>query len=333
MADSISFGTDKLALFAFSLFLSTGAAACAALGDGADDADGEMAVSQDEAELRRRRRDAGADARTPPAVRDAGAQTDAAPSPPTVDASVPPPPPQSGARWMPKPGTSWQWQLSGTGNLDTSLNVAAYDIDLFETSQATIDALHAAGRKVICYFDTAYEPGRPDSATLAPYRHNAVKGWPGQYWLDVREPVVVNVMKSSIAMAAQHRCDAVEADDVDSRDNNPGTGITAAEQQAFIRTLAAEAHAQGMSFALKNDLADIPALLNDVDFAINEECFAYNECDALVPFIQAGKAVLHVEYTSGALSSKSGLCARANAMNFDTLIKHLNLDAARYACR
>ena len=333
MADSISFGTDKLALFAFSLFLSTGAAACAALGDGADDADGEMAVSQDEAELRRRRRDAGADARTPPAVRDAGAQTDAAPSPPTVDTSVPPPPPQSGARWMPKPGTSWQWQLSGTGNLDTSLNVAAYDIDLFETSQATIDALHAAGRKVICYFDTAYEPGRPDSATLAPYRHNAVKGWPGQYWLDVREPVVVNVMKSRIAMAAQHRCDAVEADDVDSRDNNPGTGITAAEQQAFIRTLAAEAHAQGMSFALKNDLADIPALLNDVDFAINEECFAYNECDALVPFIQAGKAVLHVEYTSGALSSKSGLCARANAMNFDTLIKHLNLDAARYACR
>ncbi|MBK6691858.1 MAG: endo alpha-1,4 polygalactosaminidase [Myxococcales bacterium] len=264
-----------------------------------------------------------------------GPQTDAAPSPPTVDASVPPPPPPppSASRWMPKPGTSWQWQLSGTGNLDTSLNVAAYDIDLFETSQATIDTLHAAGRKVICYFDTAYEPGRPDSATLAPYRHNAVKGWPGQYWLDVREPVVVNVMKSRIAMAAQRHCDAVEADDVDSRDNNPGTGITAGEQQAFIRTLAAEAHAQGMSFALKNDLADIPALLNDVDFAINEECFAYNECDALVPFIQAGKAVLQVEYTSGALSSKSGLCARANAMNFDTLIKHLNLDAARYACR
>lgn len=234
---------------------------------------------------------------------------------------------------MPTPGTSWQWQLSDTGALDTSFDVDAYNIDLFETSQATIDQLHAAGRKVICYFDTAYEPGRPDSAQLAPYRGNAMEGWPGQYWLDVMQPVVVDVMKARIAMAQQHKCDAVEADDVDSRDNNPGTGITAAGQQNFVRVLAAEAHARGMSFALKNALADIPALIDDVDFAINEECFAYDECDALLPFIQANKAVLHVEYTSGALSTKSNLCPQANALNFDTLIKHLNLDAARYSCR
>lgn len=236
--------------------------------------------------------------------------------------------------WMPTPGTSWQWQISDTGALDTSLDVDAYDVDLFETSQANIDQLHAAGRKVICYFDTAYEPGRPDSATLAPYRGSAMQGWPGQYWLDVTAPVVVDVMKARIAMAQQKKCDAIEADDVDSLDNNPGTGITAAGQRSFIRTLAADAHARGMSFALKNDLSDIPSLIGDVDFAINEECFRYNECDALAPFIQANKAVFQVEYTSGSLSTKgASICPKANALNFDTLIKHLSLGAERYSCR
>lgn len=235
---------------------------------------------------------------------------------------------------MPAPGTTWQWQLSGTGALNTSLDVMAYDLDLFETSQATIDQLHAAGRKVICYFDTAYEPGRPDSALLAPYRGNAMKGWPGQYWLDIRPQAVVDVMKARIAMAQQHKCDAIEADDVDSTSNNPGTGVTQADQRAFIKMLAAESHARGMSFALKNDLEDVPALINDVDFAINEECFQYDECDALVPFIQAGKAVLQVEYTAGDLATKgANICPKANALDFDTLIKHLDLDAARYACR
>lgn len=234
--------------------------------------------------------------------------------------------------WYPAPGTSWQWQLSGT--LDTSFDVQAYDIDLFNTTESQIAALHAAKRKVICYFDTAYEPGRPDSAKLDPYKGNPMDGWPGQYWLDVRQPAVLDVMKARLALAQTKKCDAVEADDVDARSNDPGFPITAEEQQAFIRALAKEAHARGMGFALKNDLDEIGALLADVDFAVNEECFAYNECDALKPFIAAGKAVLQVEYTSGDLAAKGAtVCPKANALNFDTLIKRLDLDPPRYACR
>jgi hypothetical protein len=234
---------------------------------------------------------------------------------------------------MPKPGTSWQWQLSGTGNLDTSFNVDAYDIDLFDNTAQTIAQLHAAGRKVICYFDTAYEPGRPDSSQLAPYRGNAMQGWPGEYWLDVSQQAVVDVMNARIALAQQKGCDAIEADDVDSKSNNPGTGITSAEQQAFIKALAAEAHARGMSYALKSDIDDIPAVIGDVDFDINEECFKYDECDTLTPFITAGKAVLEAEYGTGTLSDTKGICPKSNAMNFDTIIKHLDLDAPRFACR
>jgi hypothetical protein len=187
---------------------------------------------------------------------------------------------------------------------------------------------------VVCYFDTAWEPGRPDSGQLAPYRGSPVVGWPGQYWLDIRQPAVAAVMKARIALAQQKHCDAVEADEVDARNNNPGFPITAADQQGFIRALAAEAHARGLAFALKNDLGEIPQLLGDVDFAVNEECFQFNECAALSPFIVANKAVFHVEYTPGDLAAKgASICPQANALNFDTLIKHLDLGAPRYACR
>ena len=34
----------------------------------------------------------------------------------------------------------------------------------------------------------------------------------------------------------------------------------------------------------------------DFDWALNEECVQYQECDQLTPFIEAGKAVFGVEY-------------------------------------
>jgi hypothetical protein len=234
--------------------------------------------------------------------------------------------------WKPTPGTSWQWQL--TGNLDTTFDVTVYDIDLFETTPAQIDALHAAGRKVVCYFDTAYEPGRPDSAALAPYEGNPVDGWPGQFWLDIRQKPVVDVQLARIALAAQKHCDGIEADDVDSRSNNPGFPITTADQEGFIRTLAAEAHARGLAYGLKNDLDEIADLVSISDFAINEECFQYTECDLLAPFVSAQKAVFQVEYTDGNLATKGAtFCDSANAQNFDSLVKHLDLDAPRFSCR
>jgi hypothetical protein len=234
--------------------------------------------------------------------------------------------------WHPTPGTSWQWQLSGT--LDTSFDVQVYDIDLFDNSASTIDALHAAGRKVICYFDTAYEPGRPDSASLAPYEGNPVDGWPGQYWVDIRQKAVVDVMLARIDLAAQKHCDGIEADDVDSRSNNPGFPISKADQEGFIRTLADAAHAQGLAYGLKNDLDEVPDLVSVADFAINEECFQYSECDALAPFTAAGKAVFETEYTDGDLAQKGAtFCSQANALNLDSIVKHLDLDAPRFSCR
>jgi hypothetical protein len=284
---------------------------------------------------------AGADASHPPAAGSGGTSAPApvagkagagAGAPAAVAGNSAPAPGNGAQRWQPKPGSSWQYQL--TGQLDAQVDAEIFDIDLFETSQAQISALHSAGRKVICYFDTAYEPGRPDSAQLTPFRGNTIDGWPDQSWVDIRQSGVLDVMRARIALAHQKGCDGIDADDVDAYDNDSGFPLTANDQRTFIAAIAAEAHAQGLAAGLKNAIDLVPGLVDQVDFAVNEECFSYDECDALKPFTAAGKPVFEVEYTNGSLESKgSQICSKANALGFETLIKKLELDATRYACR
>lgn len=233
----------------------------------------------------------------------------------------------AGTHYQPGPGTSWQWQLSGT--IDTSFNVQVYDIDMFDASTSLITQLHNAGRAVICYIDTAYEPGRPDSSSFtSAVLGNGIDGWPGQKWVDIRSSVVRNIMTSRIQMAASKGCDAVEMDDVDSYTNNPGFPLTAADQLDFNSFLATTAHANDLGIGLKNDLDQVTSLASKFDFAINEQCFQYDECDSLSTFINQGKAVFGVEYDL----STSQFCSKANADNFSWLKKGLDLDAPMTEC-
>src|SRR4029077_15648354 len=56
------------------------------------------------------------------------------------------------AIWHPAPTpAAWQWQLQG--RIDTGVDSDVYDVDGFETSKATVRALHHLGRKAICYLD------------------------------------------------------------------------------------------------------------------------------------------------------------------------------------
>ena len=80
---------------------------------------------------------------------------------------------------------------------------------------------------------------------------------------------------------------------------------------------------------LKNDVEQVSQLVDDFDWALNEQCFQYDECGAYTEFVRRGKAVFGVEYTGSA----SAVCPRANALGFDWLIKRLALDAYRTACR
>ena len=239
-------------------------------------------------------------------------------------------------RWVPQAGDTWQWQLQGSVN--TSYDVDAYDIDLFDSSAATIQGLHDEGRRVVCYFSAgSYENWRSDagdftSADLG----QSLDGWPGERWLDVRSTNVRNIMATRLDMAAQKGCDAVEPDNVDGYSNSTGLSLTATDQLDYNRFLARQAHQRSLAVALKNDLDQAAALVDDFDFTVNEECHAYDECDALKVFIEAGKPVFNAEYESQYVdnaSARNTLCANALASGFSTLVLPLDLDDSfRYSC-
>lgn len=224
----------------------------------------------------------------------------------------------------------WQWQLSGV--LDLSIDADVFDVDLFDVAQEAIASLQAAGRYVICYFSAgSREAWRPDVSSLpAEAVGEPLSGWPDEQWLDVRHPAVRALAVTRLEHAQSRGCDAVEPDNVDAYQNSSGFPLTDSDQLAFNRFLAAQAHARGLAIALKNDVEQIAALEPDFDFALNEECLAFRECEMLGPFILAGKAVLHVEYAKSAQAPV--LCGAPTTEGFSTLLKNLSLDAWRYEC-
>lgn len=243
---------------------------------------------------------------------------------------VPPGGPAPVPMWRPAPGTTWQVQFSGP--VDTSLSVGAYDLDLEDTTRATIDALHGRGIRAICYISGgSYEDWRADAGAFPAGVVGApLAGWPGERWLDVRQISVLRpIMERRLDRAVQKGCDAIDADNMDGYLHPTGFGVTYAQQLAYNRMVADAAHARGMSIGLKNDLEQVADLADVYDFAINEQCAEYHECDRLAPFITRNKAVLGIEFAG----AQSSICPQANRLNHDTLIKKLALDGYRVACR
>lgn len=237
--------------------------------------------------------------------------------------------PATGNIWQPKPGTSWQWQLSG--RLDTSVPADVYDIDLETNSAATIAQLHDQGRRVICYFSAgSFEPGRSDAGQFpAAVKGKKMAGW-NELWLDIRKiDALAPVMLARLDMAVAKGCDAVEPDNVDGYQNDTGFPLKAADQLAYNRWLAGAAHERGLAIGLKNDLDQVTDLVDHFDFAVNEECFAYGECRLLLPFVRAGKAVFGAEYEI----PTARFCAEANELDMDFIRKNWDLDAFRQSCR
>lgn len=156
------------------------------------------------------------------------------------------------------------------------------------------------------------------------------QGW-DERWLDIRYIDLLRpFMAKRMAMAISKGCDAVEPDNVDAYTNGGDTGITltAADQLAYNKMLAEEAHKVGLSIGLKNDVDQLAELVDHFDWALNEECFQYNECDGYKVFVQQNKAVFGVEYKGSA----SGFCSKAKAQGLSWLKKRLSLQAWRQGC-
>ena len=77
--------------------------------------------------------------------------------------------------------------------------------------------------------------------------------------------------------------------------------------------------------------AQVGALVSHFDFAVVEQCFQYNECDAYLPFVQQNKAVLICEYAK--LSKVAAACPAALERGFSLIRKTYDLKASPlYQC-
>ena len=99
-------------------------------------------------------------------------------------------------------------------------------------------------------------------------------------------------MIGRLDLAKSKGCDGVEPDNIDvyTQTNGGGFKITYQDQITYNTWLAREAHNRDLSIGLKNDVDQVKDLVTHFDWALNEQCYQYNECDTLIPFIR-GKSL------------------------------------------
>lgn len=223
------------------------------------------------------------------------------------------------------------WQIQYSGELDLDLDIDVYNLDLFDTPMESIKELKKRGVFVICYFSAgSFEDWRPD-ADLFPDKvlGNDLDDWPGERWLDIRQlsdlkPIIENRMD----LAVEKGCNGVDPDNLDGYENNTGFPLTGNDQLVFNRYLAQAAHTRELKIGLKNDLNQVQDLVNDFDWILNEECFTYQECDLLLPFLAVNKPVFVIEYEI----TPADFCPLANQQGFFALHKTWDLDAYYTDC-
>jgi hypothetical protein len=231
--------------------------------------------------------------------------------------------------WVPPADATWQYQLQG--KIDTSVDADVYGVDLFDTPKSKIDKLHADGRHAVCYVSAgSWERWRPDADDFPEsVLGKKLDGWPGERWLDIRQIDVLGpIMSARLEICVAKNFDAVDFDNVEGYRNDTGFPLSGADQIAYNTWLADAAHAHGLSVGLKNDLGQIDELEPAFDFAVNEQCFQYDECDRLGPFLDAGKNVIIIEY-----KSKLGqFCDDAQELGAVAMRKKMSLKVWRQPC-
>ncbi len=249
-------------------------------------------------------------------------------TPPVVDPTAPdtatPP------HWTPSLITSWQIQMSG--HLDTSPVVEMFVLDLFDVTPETIADLHSRGTKVVCSFSAGtYDSTRPDAADFpTALLGQPLPDSPNERWLNVSDlQSLAPIMLHRISIASQKGCDGLDPRHMDVYARDSGFPLNAEDQLAYNMFLANAAHQNGLSIGLHNNLQQVAELFPYFDWELNEECFSNNDCDLLLPFIQAGKPVFLIEYHQ----PPNIFCPPTNALNINGLHKNTGLDAYRTSCR
>lgn len=235
--------------------------------------------------------------------------------------------------WRPARGMSWQIQFADLP-VDQSVEAELYVIDLFDSDASVVQALHAQGRRVVCYISAgSWEEWRPDADQFPPEVIGAAyDGWPGERWLDIRQiDLLAPILRARLDLCRSRGFDGVDPDNVDGYQNESGFPLTYEAQLRFNRWLATEAHARGLAIGLKNNTEQVAELHPYFDWALTEDCFDQGWCEQASPFARAGKPVFAIEYTDTGITLED-FCDEAAALGFSAILKHRELDAYRESC-
>lgn len=115
-----------------------------------------------------------------------------------------------------------------------------------------------------------------------------------------------------LLLHADEGFDAVEFDNLDSYTRSGGA-LDLGDNSALAATLVDAAHGVGLAAGQKNAAEDAEALRerSGFDFALVEECAAYDECDAFTAVY--GEHVFDIEYTDQLPRSFAEMCADASS--------------------
>jgi hypothetical protein len=169
----------------------------------------------------------------------------------------------------------------------------------------------------------------PGAPTTGAFRNGPIEGFEEERWLDIRKLRLLKpIMRARLQTCVDKGFDAADFDNVDAYQNDTGLRLRGRDQLRYNAWLANEAHRLGLAAGLKNDLGQVPQLVDYFDFQVNEQCYEYDECDRLAPFIAAGKPVFGIEYKT----PLTEFCADSITRGFSTIRKTLALRAPRETC-
>ncbi|MFE7844262.1 endo alpha-1,4 polygalactosaminidase [Microbacterium sp. NPDC057407] len=150
--------------------------------------------------------------------------------------------------------------------------------------------------------------------------------WPGEALLDTstetKRQAIADIVVPWIRDCAEAGFDAVEFDNLDTYTRSGGA-LTFGDNLALGRVLVGAAHEAGLAAAQKNAAEDARVLRDEgrFDFAISEECAAYDECAAYLDVY--GEHVVNVEYgdpVAFAAACEGGRMPRASVLRDRDLV-------------
>lgn len=231
-------------------------------------------------------------------------------------------PPASPSFELPPTEGVFDYQLGGAADrIDAGEGPAAIDVVVRDAAMPPLEGAYS-----VCYVNGFQTQPGEEAAWLARDELLLDDGsggfaidpaWPDEYVLDPStEPQragILELVAPVIDGCAVAGFDAVEIDNLDTWTRFPA--IEESGALALAEAYVDLAHDRGLAIAQKN-AAEVAGLAHDrlgFDFAIAEECAAYDECGAYVDAY--GERVLQVEYAdalAGVGLTFDGACALAD---------------------